>query len=192
MSIPEPAADGQVFVLQPFGSTPATQGLQVEGRLEREGDEVRVWYQLSGDLESVVVPSPVTGTPTRRDGLWEHTCFELFLAVEGAEPYWEMNLAPNGDWNLYRLAGYRRGLQPVPDRDALPFGVRVGPMALELMVTLRLPQELTELCHEHPMRLGVTAVIERRSGELSYWALAHGQAEADFHQRKDFQLRLEP
>ena len=192
MSIPEPAADGLVFVLQPFGSTPTTQGLQVEGRLERMGDELRVWYQLSGDLESVVMPSLVTGTPTRRDGLWEHTCFELFLAAEGAEAYWEMNLAPNGDWNLYRLAGYRLGLQPVQDRDALPFGVRVGPMALELTVTLRLPQELIELSHKHPLRLGVTAVIERRSGELSYWALAHGQAEADFHQRNDFLLRLEP
>lgn len=192
MSIRQTATEGLVFVLQPFGSTPETQGLQVEGRLERDGNELRVCYQLSGDLKSVVVPSPVTGTPTRRDGLWEHTCFELFLAVEGAEPYWEMNLAPNGDWNLYRLANYREGLQPVLDRDALPFGVRVGPMALELMVTLQLPLELTELCREHPMQLGVTAVIERSSGELTYWALAHGQAEADFHQRKDFLLRLEP
>jgi hypothetical protein len=179
-------------VLQPFGGSAATLGLRLEGWLARLGDQLRVRYHLSGDLGSVRLPPPAAARPVRRDGLWEHTCFELFLAAEGAAPYWEMNLAPSGDWNLYRLDHYRQGLRPEPDRDALPLMIRRGAEGLVLTVELALPGELAQACRERPLRLGVTAVIEQQGGALSYWALVHGGLEADFHRREDFLLRLEP
>lgn len=182
----------QPFALQPFGTSAAALGLELNGLLRREGDQVRVRYALGGDLATVVVPAPGAAGPCREDGLWEHTCFELFLAAEGEEPYWEVNLAPNGDWNLYRLESYRRGLAPVSDRDALPFAVRRGPEDLQLMLQLQLPQELARVCRTRPLQLGITAVIEQRGNILSHWALEHGGAEADFHRREDFRLRLAP
>jgi hypothetical protein len=145
---------------------------------------------LSGDLAGVVLPPPSEGPPTRADGLWQHTCFELFLAAEGQAPYWEVNLAPNGAWNLYRLADYRQGLTPVVDRATLPFTVTRTAEALELALDLLLPPELSQTCRPQPLRVGVSAVIERQGGALSYWALAHGGPEADFHRREDFLLRL--
>lgn len=179
-------------MLRPFGCSAATLGLRLEGRLARLGDQLRVHYELSGDLASVLLPHPAAGSPERRDGLWEHTCFELFLAAEGAAAYWEMNLAPSGDWNLYRLDNYRQGLRPEPDRHALPFTISRRAEGLVLTVELSLPEELAQACRERPLRLGVTAVIEQQGGALSYWALAHGGPEADFHRREDFLLRLEP
>lgn len=192
MSAAIPPVDGHTFALQPFDPAAAAPDLRLEGRLARLGDQLRVTYQLSGDLPAVVLPPPVAGPPARADALWQHTCFELFLAAEGEAPYWEVNLAPNGAWNFYRLASTRQGLTPVPDRDALPFTVTSGAGLLELTVDLRLPRELALACRQHALRLGVTAVIERHDGELSYWALAHGGPEADFHRREDFRLRLEP
>lgn len=137
------------FALLPFGTSSVALGLELRGQLEREGDQLQVHYGLSGDLASVVVPPPAAGGPHRADGLWEHTCFELFLAAEGSECYWEVNLAPNGNWNLYRLEGYRRGLAREADREALPFAVQHGPQELQLTLTLPLPQELAEACR-HP------------------------------------------
>lgn len=192
MSAPSPSSEVLAFELQPFGQNATELGLRLAGWLKREGAELRLRYQLSGTLDSVVVPPPATDTPERRDGLWEHTCFELFLAAEGAQPYWEVNLAPNGDWNLYRLEDYRQGLQPVPDREAMPFTVNKGAEGLHLTITLALPEELGQACKARPLRLGMSAVIEQQGGVVSYWALAHGGAEADFHRREDFRLRLEP
>lgn len=180
------------FALQPFALEARELGLSLGGRLVRQGNHLRLDYQLSGDLNSVVMSAAAPGGPKRRDGLWEHTCFELFLAAEGAEPYWEVNLAPNGDWNLYRLEGYRQGLQPVRDREALPFMVRHGAGEMELTLELLLPRELAMACRTRPLQLGVTAVIEQPGGALSYWALSHGGPEADFHRREDFLLQLEP
>ena len=28
------------------------------------------------------------------DGLWRHTCFEAFVGIPGAEPYYEFNFSP--------------------------------------------------------------------------------------------------
>jgi hypothetical protein len=183
----------QTFTLVPFGSDPAPLGLQLVGQLVRRGDQLGIAYQLMDPLTAVVLPAPSTmGSSRRLDGLWEHTCFELFLAAEGMEPYWELNLAPNGDWNLYRLDDYRQGLDPVSDRDALPFDVRATEQGLELELSLQLPEELALACRQRALQLGVTAVMEHPEGDLTYWALAHGGAEADFHRREDFLLRLKP
>jgi len=183
----------QAFSLRAFGSDPAPLGLQLGGQLERRGDQLGITYQLMGPLTAVVLPAPsTTGASRRLDGLWEHTCFELFLAAEGMEPYWELNLAPNGDWNLYRLNGYRQGLAPVSDRNALPFAVRGSGQGMELEVNLQLPLELALACRQRALQLGVTAVMEHPQGDLTYWALSHGGAEADFHRREDFLLQLSP
>ena len=189
----EPRTQVRAFSLQPFALAAADLSLRLEGQLARQDDHLHITYQLSGDISSVVLPPPTTTAPSARaDGLWQHTCFELFLAAEGEAPYWEVNLAPNGAWNLYRLATYRQGLAPVPDRDDLPFTVATSAGMLELTLDMLLPQELVEACRQRTLRLGVTAVIERQGGELSYWALAHGGMEADFHRREDFLLRLPP
>lgn len=180
------------FVLQPFGLTAADLGLRLQGQVALQGDRLRIRYQLSGDLGSVKLPPPAAAGPARCDGLWEHTCFELFLAAEGMEPYWEVNLAPNGHWNLYRLDRYRHGLAPMPDRDALPVAVDTTPEQLHLSLELLLPQELVWACRQRALRLGVTTVIEQRGGALSFWALAHGGPQADFHRREDFLLRFQP
>jgi hypothetical protein len=183
--------------LVPFARSPEALGLRLEGHLEREGTALRVNYALRGELAAVVLPppaaaGPLRAGPRRADGLWEHTCFELFLAAEGAEGYWEVNLSPNGDWNLYRLTGYRQGLTPERDREALPFAVDRGPDALRLSLTLPLPEPLARACQTQPLQVAVTAVIEQTGGAVSYWALAHSGAEADFHRREDFVLRLLP
>ena len=180
------------FVLRPFGCGAAQSGLRLEGRLRLQGEHLRVTYALSGDVASVALPPANREPLARADGLWRHTCFELFLAAEGEAPYWEVNLSPSGAWNLYRLDAYRRGLRPEGDRVALPFALRRTAEGVELELELALPADLARACQERALRLGVSAVIERRGGELSYWALAHGGAEADFHRREDFLLRLEP
>jgi hypothetical protein len=145
------------------------------------------------------------GGPQRRDGLWQHTCFEAFVGVLGSEPYWEFNLAPSGDWNVYRFDGYRDGQAPEVVDGPLPLtvmGPRAAPAAADCRLTA--PRALLELdlcCSLPPLlqerwqagstlELGLTAVLEGRDGDLSYWALQHPGSEPDFHDRRGWLLRL--
>jgi len=49
---------------------------------------------------------------------------KAFFAEPGEERYWEINLAPNGHWNVYRLDRYRQGLRPEPLVSGLTYALR--------------------------------------------------------------------
>ena len=172
------------FALRSFAPSPAS--LALAGSVRRDGDRLSLHYRLEDPKALVLVP-PAIAAPRRCYDLWTSTCFEFFLAEPGAEPYWEGNLAPSGDWNLFRLSGYRQGLTPEPAISALPFVVERAGGGLDLMVTL----DLGALpLAGRPLELAVTAVVELRDGEILYWALTHPGAEADFHRRDGFLLRI--
>ena len=53
-------------------------------------------YTLHAEMSQVRIPEPQGGSPV--DRLWQHTCFEAFVGVPGADPYYEFNFSPAGDW----------------------------------------------------------------------------------------------
>ena len=170
------------FTLRSFAPPPAS--LTLTGSVHRDGDRLSLHYRLE-DPEGLVLVPPATAEPRRCDELWTSTCLEFFLAEPGTGPYWEVNLSPSGDWNFYRLRGYRQGLAPEPAISALPFAVERQGDGLDL----RLDMDLGALpLAGRPLELAVTAVVELRDGEILYWALTHPGAEADFHRREGFLL----
>src|SRR6516162_4155386 len=65
--------------------------------------ELHMTYWLNGDISEIRIPSvrvPRIGTQ-----LWEHTCFEAFIAVQGQSAYHEFNFAPSGEWAVYAFLG---------------------------------------------------------------------------------------
>ena len=113
------------FALTPF--TPLRPGLEVAvtGSLVRDARTLAITYTLRGPLAGLVIPAP-DPRPARRDGLWEATCFEFFLAAPGTPAYWEFNLSPAGHWNVYRFADYRTGMTEETAVKALEVRVRRG------------------------------------------------------------------
>jgi hypothetical protein len=187
------------FTLVPFGAGggalpgPVPADLSISGRvgIRRSGGAgalLQLGFELTG-LSGVRLPA-AGERPGRRHGLWQHTCLEAFIGAAGEKPYWELNLATSGDWNVYRLADYRRDLAEEPCFTALPFAVihsgTAGP-GLTLRLSCLLPGELAAA---GPLQVGVTAVIETEDGGLSYWALHHPGPDADFHDRRGWLLRF--
>ena len=168
-------------------STPAG-GARVAARLERTADGLlRIGYRLDGALDDLVVPPP--GPGGRGDRLWEHTCCEAFLGLDGAPAYLELNFSPAGTWAAYAFASYRAGaplaLDPAPS-----VTVRRSGAALELEALVdgrRLPGAYARAA----LRVGLSAVLEARAGMLSYWALRHPSGRPDFHHADAFALALE-
>jgi hypothetical protein len=181
----------QAFTLQPFGALPAgQQACRLEGWLERSGGSLTLEFQLQSDspqTEDAILWPRAASAPQRLDGLWQHTCLEWFVAQPQQDTYWEFNLSPSGDWNVYQLDGYRRGLRPDPRYCALPLRSSRGAASASMLVTAPLPAALAAV---QPLELAVTAVLEQRNGLISYWALQHGGPEADFHRRDGFVLRI--
>lgn len=134
----------------------------------------------AGDL---TVPAPAE--PERADGLWQTTCFELFLRSGAGDSYAEFNLSPSGQWAAYDFTAWREGMA---DR-AMPQAPLCrwrggGEVALfEAAVPLAGLPAL-------PGALSLTAVIEEAGHGISYWALAHPPGRPDFHKPACFAASL--
>jgi hypothetical protein len=145
-------------------------------------------YRLEGDIDRLLIP--VESTPRRADKLWQHICFEAFVAGEGAlHGYCEFNFAPSAEWAVYRFSRYRDGMTAVEAAETPQISVRRenGRLTLDAVVDLA---PVSVLRDSATLRLALCAVVEEVDHRLSYWALAHPAAKPDFHRAGGFTLVL--
>ena len=164
--------------LHPDNPSPATR---VGVKLARIApDLLGLTYSIFGDLARVAFPAKQASA--RTDELWRHTCLEAFLAAEHG--YYEFNFSPSSQWAAYRFTGYRADMREAPAYDP---GIKwwLDGEAGRLSATVRLPMDLTG-------PLGLSAIIEDRNGNRSFWALAHPPGDPDFHHPACFAAQLPP
>ncbi len=178
--------NGQAFSLKPFSPISPPLNFKITGHIARRPRQLAIRYDLRGDLAELMIPAPAD-VPARRHGLWEETCFEFFLGVKDAPRYWEFNLSPAGDWNVYRFAGCRQGMAEETALTSLPLSVRRGSDSLRLELELDVGVIVSA---DQPLMVGIAAVIRLAGNGVTYWALIHPGTAADFHRRESFLVEL--
>jgi hypothetical protein len=157
---------------------------------------LKLGFRLDGNLSCIRLGAPGDSAVE----LWRHTCFELFIALEGQTAYYEFNFAPSRAWRAYAFRAYRDPYPASFQNQLRPpsVDVKVTNERLELTARVSLNGQMAK-CWDPPLRpshsplcLGISAVIEHRDGALSYWALRHPADKPDFHHADGFSLRLEP
>ena len=171
----------------PNTSGDAVQGIDVA--VSRAGGILSLTFRLRADLDRIRVPPQ--RAPAVVHELWKHTCFEVFIAREGSSEYFELNLSPSSEWAGYQFRDYREIAGLVDEGLAPRIAVRIGTDGLQLATAIQLAL-LAPALATAGLDIGLSAVIEDRDGRLSYWALNHPAAQADFHHRDTRTLRLEP
>lgn len=176
----------QEFALRPFPGDLCLPAVALGGLLWRQGSLLTITFILSGRLADVVIPPPAP-VPARRWLLWEATCSEFFLALPGHDDYWEFNLSPSGDWNVFHLSGYRQGIQEEPAITTLAVSVARQPDQL----SLRLQTDLAAILPaDQPWEVAISTVLLHPNGHATFWALIHPAPQPDFHHRAGFILTL--
>ncbi|QIR39225.1 DOMON-like domain-containing protein [Tolypothrix sp. PCC 7910] len=176
----------QLFSLQPFPGTKKFPDVKIAGNIARHSNNLTIQYSLLGDIKEIAI-TPPSATPLRKHGLWQNTCFEFFIGVRNSPQYWEFNLSPCGDWNIYRFDDYRQGMQEEAAFSTLPFMVQQQAESVEINLNLDLDKIIST---EQALEVAITTVIKTQDGDVTYWALTHRGAEADFHLRDSFILEL--
>lgn len=129
-------------------------------------------YVLEGRLR---VPS--ARVPRIAEGLWRHTCCELFVRRPGEQGYREFNFSPSGEWAAYSFTRYREG--------ALLRDNALDPRIIARHTDGKLELE-AHIDLEGSLLIGLSAVVEDQNGTLSYWALQHPPGKPDFHHPDSF------
>ncbi len=173
----------ETFELVPHPSAVPVHVTGVAARIiGHDAHWLTIRWRVDG-AKALVLP-PFAGR-ARTDGLWQATCFELFVRPDGGTAYAEFNFSPSERWAAYDFAGYRDGMteramarQPscTPRRggNVLIFDAVLPAVALPPL----------------PASYALTAVIEEEGGRKSYWAMAHGREVPDFHHASCFAARL--
>ncbi|MBW4668727.1 MAG: DOMON-like domain-containing protein [Cyanomargarita calcarea GSE-NOS-MK-12-04C] len=176
----------QTFSLQPFASADLVSGLKIAGNIARNANLLIISYAILGNIQEVVI-APPSNTPSRKHGLWENTCFEFFVGIQNSDKYWEFNLSPSSDWNVYRFDGYRQGMQEETAFTTLPFSVQYSSDCLAIALDIDLDKIVSE---QTVLDVAITTVIKHSDDTVTYWALTHLGVEADFHLRDSFIIKL--
>lgn len=144
------------------------------------------WLRLRWRVEGaggLLVP-PFAGKG-RADGLWQTTCFELFVQPTGGDAYAEFNFSPSDRWAAYDFIGPRSGMADRVMHRPPVCTMRAGRDLAIFDVALPLATLPAGECVA-----GLTAVIEEAGGVKSFWALAHRGAAPDFHDPACFTAAL--
>lgn len=150
-----------------------------------EAGALAVSFLLEGELALLRIPA--ARAQRRIDGLWRHTCFEVFVRANDGT-YREFNFSPSSEWAAYAFARYRDG---GPLAVAMPPRVDARVEGDRLLLDALLPAGVLPARESGAgWRLGLTAVIEDAQGALSYWALEHAAGRPDFHHSDGFVLHL--
>jgi hypothetical protein len=183
----------QILKRHPDSLSSAATGVEVEVARPRAGSLV-LRYLVSGKIGDLRLPS-ITA-PARADELWRHTCFEAFVHSSLGRAYYEFNLAPSTQWAAYWFNSYRSGMRVATEVSAPRIAVETSSERCIVKASLELDRALACLKtgggggKDPVYRLGLSAVIEERSGRRSYWALAHPPGKADFHHSDCFALEI--
>lgn len=171
------------FALIPFSANTAPN-INITGNISRHHNQLNLKYLVSNSAATVIPISKAN--PTRQYDLWEHTCFEFFLGLKDTDKYWEFNLSPSGDWNVFRFLKYRHNIAEETVFNSLPFNLQqINTLKLDLEVNLN-----QIIDPKQDLEIGITAIIENQDAQLSYWALNHPASQADFHNRASFAIDL--
>lgn len=168
---------------------PSQRPVSVSGVEARVDVSDRNWLQLHWRIEGsggLVVPAPAGRK--RADGLWQTTCFEMFLKPLGEAGYIEFNFSPSERWNAYKFDSYREGMKEWTVTGAPVCTMRRG-TAFSIF-DAAIP--LSAMPHL-PCQIGLSAVIEEAGGTMTYWAITHAdQDHPDFHDATCFAATLDP
>ena len=157
----------------------------IECSARRDSRSLEVEFNVSGNLSDIAIDYDLNKY------MWEQTCFEVFLSTPTDSKYWELNISSKGNWNIFKFTNYHE--RDDINTDSFRTSVSIaenGSNSLRISLCLPLLQLFTEdeLCRD--LLLNLSAVIESKTGELSYWSHHHTSSHPDFHNRSSFSITV--
>lgn len=170
------------FSLKPFKTE---NDYLIYGQIARTFNQLWLTIELEGELDNIFLP-PTKGAPVQADKLWESTCFELFMADEGNTHYFEFNIAPTGDWNIFEFLTYRQDPKTIKDVFSPSIDRQIiSNHNIKYAIGIPLFNEVKFF-----KKIGISAVIKNLQGDLSYFSLTHPRDIPDFHDPRGFEIFL--
>lgn len=161
----------------------STSDFKLEADALRDGASLKIIYKITDSKKLLDLPAPFALQEKdlrREDGLWNNTCFEMFIRPVDSKAYHEFNFSLKPAWNEYHFEDYR---YPQPPKSCSDYSLKNFHWDGQILSV-----ELNSFKLEEIFEISLTAVLKEKSGAVHYMALKHIGPEADFHHRESFIL----
>jgi len=162
------------------------QAISLVAAIEQQSPyTLNIGYWLRDPNQLIQWPDIVSSHP-RLDYLWQDTCFEVFIGVQGEDFYREINLSPSQAWQVYDFEEYRYP-EDMPPKTANDIELN---QLKKTHYGLNVSLDLTEFMLKHKLKwtdlfIGLAAVLKTPQNE-HYFAMQHSSPQADFHNKRDW------
>ena len=85
------------------------ENITVKTIIQLQDNLLKLNYQIVGDLSNYHFPQ--NSKQQRADELWLDSCFELFISHPHKNEYWEINISPSTEWNIYHFTSYKEDMR---------------------------------------------------------------------------------
>lgn len=181
------------LVCHPASTSPSIHGVEVEIAVAADGG-LDLSYTVAAAPGALLVPPPSADTTLPVDGLWRHTCLEVFLMRSSGSAYREFNFSPSGQWAAYAFSAPRQRDAAAEAGWRTPPAIVFSPLAGGFALRATLPAGHLP-GGEGGLRVGLAAVLETHPPDspalCTYWALQHPSPQPDFHHPAAFALTLD-
>lgn len=163
--------------------------LTIETEIQQNAEELFISYRIRSGVNLIDFGN---GTPKkeRTTGLWEKTCFELFIKNQFGH-YIEFNFSPTFEWNCFyfekrgvALSEWKNMTRPKTDiLLSLDHFFQFNAIKKSLF-----PPGFFD--SSNLLHAGMTAVIKDKNKAMTYWALAHVESRPNFHHPDSFKYKF--
>lgn len=145
----------------------------------------KIVFELLDPKELVQIPTE-QNEHLRKLGLWNETCFEIFLQFENGH-YIEGNFNLAFNWNMFYFKTYRENplvewqdIEKNPIKDIL--------LSREKSILIvEFPENIKKIFSDKKITaLSLTAVIKLKNGLTHYYAIKHADSKPNFHHPDSF------
>lgn len=165
------------LICHPRTPSAAVKGVRADMGVTAD-EQIRLRFVVVGSGRLVLPPRV---QPSRASGLWQSTCFELFVNRPGDHAYCELNFSPSLQWAACAFKAYRSGMREMPMARPPRIDTAMSGDGFQLDACVEVAG-----FRGAELSAALCAVIEEQDGTKSYWALDHWAAEPDFHDPAGF------
>lgn len=163
--------------------------ISLKSKLRCDANILNMSFELSGALDEISLAKPVK-SPARIQGLWQTTCFEVFIKNQESEEYIEFNFSSEYDWNCFYFPNKKSRLKEYQKITNLSVNSVKENTTFFIESSVDLNKLPDGLWKKNKMRIGPAAILESKTKELTYWACKHLDKVPNFHNHDSFNYEL--
>ncbi len=150
---------------------------RVDSDIKILNNNLNLKFILTGNLEKIIIENN-SKNPKRKDKLWEKTCFELFIAEKNKKEYIEFNFSTSGDWNAFIFEDYRKNQKEFYGISNVQISTEKSEEKIEINTDVIFSKNIIY----RNIIIQLSAILQHKNSEKSFWAIMHSGLKPDFHQ----------